>query len=114
MRRRTLQKLLPLLKVLNKLEEEDRRVLIPYLTHEGCSGIYECVDNILHNPNIPTEHRKQIHFELNGQRDNLRFLASKKQPAEDKKKVLQRTNQSIRSVFTYSLPMLEHDLNQKK
>ena len=112
MRRRALKKVFPLLRILSKLDEEDRRILLQYLTHDGCEGVYECVHNVLYNPNIPAEDRKQMHFQLNDHKEQLRFLASKKQKAEEKKKVLLRANKPLGPIFNYVMPMLQNDFNK--
>ena len=109
MRKRTLKKLLPLLRVIAKLSEDEKRIVFQFLTHEGCEGIYECVDNILHNPNIPTDDRKQMHFSLSAYKDQLRFLTNREKKAEEKKKVLQQAYKPMGTIFSYVLPMLERD-----
>lgn len=74
MRRDKLAKLYPMLRIIAKLSDEDRHVLVHYLNQTACEGIYECVQNSLRNKTIPDEVRKDLQTYYMPKKQQLRRL----------------------------------------
>lgn len=87
--RQRMRKLFPLLKILNSLDIEERTILLPYLTHEGCEGVYDCVYNGVMNPTLRAEDRQELHRVLIPHKRKLRRLLAEQDPAKKKRALLQ-------------------------
>ena len=114
MRRRELKKLYPLLKIISKLDDNEREILIHFLTHQGCSGLYHCVWNGLNNTSLPHACREKMCHELKEHKDDLRFLADKHGDPKKKKEVLRKVVKPVSTVFSYVFPLMEKTLQLKK
>lgn len=114
MRKREIKRLYPLLQIIEKLDEREKKTLFQHLTHEGCSILYECVHNALHNPTISHECRKKICCDVKDYKDELRFLANTQVDKKEKKKLLSKLVKPVSTVFSYVFPILERDMKREK
>ena len=114
MRRRELKKLYPLLKIIAKLDDNEREILIHFLTHQGCSGLYDCVRNGLNNTSLPHTCREKMCNDLKEHKDDLRFLADKHGDPVKKKEVLRKVVKPVGTVFSYVFPLMERDFAVEK
>lgn len=112
MNKREMRKLYPLLKVISKLGEPDRQVLLQYLTHDGCEGIYECIHNGLTNPTLREEDRRAMQESLNAQKRKFRKLLKEADPAKKKQALLQ-VGSGVGLILGKVVPLLDDYLQSK-
>jgi hypothetical protein len=112
MNKSKLKKLFPLLKILRSLSEEDRNVVLPFLTHEGCEGLYDCVYNGLWNETLTD--RGDIQKRLGKNKHKFRRLLDERVSSEKKKKTLQQVGGDIGWLLEKVLPALAFHLSRKK
>jgi hypothetical protein len=127
MRKDKLQRLYPLLRVISKLSDQDRQVLIRYLTHNGCEAIFECAHNTLRNQSIPEEERRNLqqhymkkkkHFKrLFKPEPQLPETATKEEKlhaaekfAERRKRTLVNVSDDLGLILKTSLPLIQRYL----
>lgn len=87
--KRAIKKVHPVLKLISTLGVEERRVLLHYLTHEACEGIYECIQNGLTNPTLCEEDRRSLHSRLLPQKNKFRKLIKERDPVKKKRALIQ-------------------------
>jgi hypothetical protein len=113
MNKRKMKNLYPLFKIISKLSEEERRVLLRYLNHEGCEGIYECVDNALCNKSLPDEEQKNLASKLSNEKKLYRFILDKDKHISKKQKKLVQVGGSLGTVLEIVLPLLSQFIADK-
>ena len=117
MKRTKIKKLFPALKILACLSPTDSKALFPYLNHELCQGILECLENSMCNPTIPADVRKELVGKLRKHKRKFRFLNNKseffeqnpkdrKQILEKKKKTFSKVGDCMSDVFDVAIPVL--------
>ena len=107
-----MQKVHPLLKIISKLSDGERKVLFPFLTHEGCDGIYECVHNGLSNPTLNEEDRRDLNQKLLPQKNKFRKLIKESDPVRKKRALLQ-VGEGVGLLVEKVVPLLEDYLQSK-
>lgn len=112
MNKRAIRKVHPLLKIVNKLGVEERQVLIHYLTHDACEGIYECIQNGLTNPTLRDEDKRELHQTLTPQKNQFRKLLKECDPVK-KKKALVQVGEGVGLILEKVVPLLEEYLQTK-
>ena len=94
MRRSKLKKLFPALKTIACLPSEDSKLLFPYLNHELCHAILECLENSMCNPTIPSDVRIDLVKKLQKHKNKFRYLNNKEEffepNVEQRKKIFER------------------------
>jgi hypothetical protein len=113
MQKHKIRKLYPLLKILNKLSDEERQILICYLTHDGCAGIYECIHNAIFNVTLPKNQRQKIQKELQKDKGKFRRLFDDDLSLEKKHKTLRKVGGGVGIVLQTVLPLLEKYIAEK-
>jgi hypothetical protein len=113
MNKRKMKNLYPLLKIISKLTDEERRVLLQYLNHEGCEGIYECVDNALCNKSLPDEQRQDLASKLSEEKKLYRFIVDENKNSLKKQKKLVQVGGSLGTVLQVVLPLLSQFIANK-
>lgn len=117
MKRSKIKKVFPALKVIACLAPEDSRALFPYLNHELCRGILECLENSLCNTSIPLKVRQDLVTKLKKHKSKFRYLNNKeefieqdpkeiKQILERKKDTLSKVSDCMAEVFDVAIPIL--------
>jgi hypothetical protein len=114
MRRKQMKKLYPLLKILNKLDDKDREILLCYLTNDGCAGVYECIHNAMYNNTIPITQRQNLQKELKKDKFKFRRLLNKNISPEKKHKTLRKVGGGVGKILQTVLPLLEKFVEEKK
>ena len=113
MNKRAIRKLHPLLEIISRLENEERRVLIHFLTHEACEGIYECIQNGLTNPTLKEEDKRELHQNLLPQKNKFRKLLKESHP-ERKKQTLLQVGEGAGLILRKVVPLLKEFLQRAK
>jgi hypothetical protein len=111
--KRTIRKVHPLLQIISKLGSEERQVLIHFLTHEACEGIYECVKNGLNNHTLRDEDKELMHQSLSPHKSKFRKLLHEHDPVKKKRTLLQ-LGEGIGLILEKTVPLLGDYLQQSK
>ena len=114
MNKRVMRKMHPLLKIISKLKVEDRRVILHYLTHEGCEGIYECIGNALWNPTLRKTDQLFLQEKLTPQKFKLRNLMKETDPVKKKRALLQVGEGTTGLILNKVIPLLDDFLKQEE
>jgi len=105
-----MRKLHPLLKLITKLTDDERRTVLFYLNSAGLDGVYECIHNGIANPTIYTGDQNQLKEKLASQKGQyLSLLADDPDPVKKHKKLL-KVSDSVGEVIKLVLPVLENHL----
>lgn len=107
-------KLYPLLKILQKLSDVERQVVICYLTNDGCDGIYDCIVNVMTNKSIPKQQRKKLRQDLQEHKHHLQCLLRKNQCQKRNYKSLRKIGGNVGVVLDTALPALEKFMLKEK
>jgi hypothetical protein len=110
--KKAIRRVHPFLKVISKLDNKDRQVILHYITHEACAGIYECVENGLTNHTLRAEDRQEMHKSLVPQKNKFRKLMLEKDP-EKKKKQLIQVGSGVGLILEKVVPLLDEYLQSK-
>lgn len=89
-RRKRLQKLLPVLQSVHKAAPKHRATLLSHLDSGSRQGIYEAINNVLHNPAIPRERQLMLKKKLHPYKKDLRYLADSSKSNKNRQKRLSR------------------------
>ena len=111
MNKSKLKELYPLLKIIKSLSVKDRKVILKYITHEGCEGLYDCVHNELWNETL--NDRAKIQKRLGKNKTKFRTLLDKNINSEKKRKTLQQVGGDIGWLLNKVLPALTSYLGKK-
>lgn len=113
MNKRAIRKVHPLLQIISKLSADERNVLLHYLTHDACDGIYECVENGLNNHTLREEDKRLLHKSLSPQKHKFRRLIKERDP-EKKKQVLLQLGEGVGLILEKTVPLLGDFLKDSK
>jgi hypothetical protein len=105
MNKKEIKTVYPLLKIISKLSEQERSILLRYLNHRGCDGIYECIHNGLCNSTLPETERKRLAEKLLKDKKNYRFLLNSSDPTKRQQKLVQ-VGGSLGTILDTVLPLL--------
>ena len=108
-----MKKLYPLLKIVSRLPPDEKKVLMHYLSHDGCRGIYECIENGLTNPTLSTEDRNDMQSNLMRHKNKFRKLLKENDPMK-KKRVLLQVGEGVGLILDKVVPLLEEFVNKDK
>jgi hypothetical protein len=103
--KRAIRKVHPLLKIISSLGKEEQQVLLHYLTHEGCDGVYECVENGLRNTTFNPEDRQMMQQSLLPQKNKFKRLLKEQDP-QKKKRALMQVGEGIGVILEKTVPLL--------
>lgn len=110
--KRELKKVFPVLNVLSKLKEDDRKILLGYLNEESCTGIYDCVHNALHNKRL--RNRNDLRRRIQQHKNELRYIVKDTRHSKEKQKKLVQSGGSIGLILSAVLPLLAQYLFKRK
>lgn len=110
MSKQTLRKVHPLLEIFSKLSGSEKKVLLHFLTHEGCEGIYECINNALENDSLGDTEKRFLLQSLSPQKKKLRRLQNLTDPAKKKKSLLQ-VGEGVGVIVDTVVPLIRDYLN---
>lgn len=113
MNKRTMKKVFPLLKMMSKMQPSERMGVIHFLSHDGCNGIYECIQNGLTNPTLAQEDKRLLQSTLTPQKRRLRKLLEEKDP-EKKKRALIQVGDGVGIILEKVVPLLEEYLSRNE
>lgn len=116
MKREELSRVLPLFKVLAKINSEDRQVIIQFLNDEGCQGLYECIHNGVCNENLSKERRRIIRKQLiaSGDQENCRAVLQKDiDPEERHSKLVKIGGAGLGLILNALIPVLAQHVSGK-
>jgi hypothetical protein len=111
MNKREMRKLYPLLKIVSKLPDDEKKILLHYLSHDGCRGIYECIQNGLTNPTLTSEDKNALQSQLFRHKNKFRKLLKEQDP-EKKKRVLLQVGEGVGLILDKVVPLLHDFLNK--
>jgi hypothetical protein len=98
---------LDLLKLLKKLSDNDRSVIIPYLKPEAVEFLCECFHNVLYTDlNSPNKANIKRRLKSSCSVDRLKLIASKSRAYKSKVKALKQEGAGIGLILSAALPFL--------
>lgn len=103
-----------MLKILQKLSDTEREILICYLNNDGCAGLYECIHNAVYNTTLRREQREKLQKELNRDKNKFRQILNEKTSADKKNKTLKKIGGKVGIVLETVLPLLEKFVEDRK
>jgi hypothetical protein len=106
-----LTKLFPLIELLARLCDKDRVIVLEYLNCDGCTAMYECILNGLHNKALSKQERKTIQKVVQQQEEEFRYLKKTKSSPIKKHKQLVKVGASTGVILKALLPLLSSHLN---
>lgn len=107
-----LKKMYPLIELLSRLCDKDRIIVLEYLNCEGCTAIYECILNGLHNKAISKQERKIIQKAVKHQENEFTYLKKKRASPIKKQKQLVKVGASTGIILQTLIPLLTQHLNE--
>lgn len=107
-----MRKLLPLLNFFSKLNMEEKKVLMHFLDHEGCQGLYECITNGLTNTTLREDDQRFLHENLVQDKNKFRKLIKECDPEKKKRQLLQ-VGEGAGLIVEKVVPLLEEYLQSK-
>ena len=101
------KKYLHLVKIVSKLNPEDRSQIIPYLKTDSVEFLCECVHNVLYT-DIGIKNKNKIKSKLKNQCSvhRLKTIASKSKSIDAKTKALRQEGKGIGLILSAALPFL--------
>ena len=125
MNRTKVRKAFPALRILACLTPEESKAIMPFLNHELCQSILECIENGMCNPTIPKEIQSDLATKLKKHKRSFRYLNNKEelleqnpkrrnQILERKKRTLSKVSDCIGDVFNVAIPILSDYLSCKR
>ncbi len=108
-----LQTLYPLIELLSRLCDKDRVIVLEYLNCDGCTAMYECIMNGLHNKAIPKEDRKKIRNAIQSQEKEFKYFQKKNGSKLKKRKELVKVGGAgVGLILESLLPLLTRHISQ--
>ena len=106
-----------MLEILSALSDEELQIILPFLNHNVCLGILECVDHGMCNKTVPERVKEELRTKLVKHKKQFRYLINKeelrtsdrsacKEIIEKKKKVLASVADCLDDIFKVALPPL--------
>jgi hypothetical protein len=120
-----LKKVFPMLEIMSNLSDEEVQIMIPFLNHDVCLGILECIDHGICNTTIPEDVKNALKEKLIKHKKKLRYLINKdefrtKDPLrrtqilEKKKRILLRLGGNcVSDVLGLAIPALGDYIRRK-
>lgn len=103
--RKKLQTAYPLVKLLLRLNSQDRQHLLQYLNSEACDVICECIHNSITNKDLKC--RKSLCEKTKSEKDTIRYLVNPKHKVDIKrKKLVQIGGNPLGLILSVALPLL--------
>jgi hypothetical protein len=109
-----MRKAFPLLELLSRLCDKDRKIVLSYLNCEACFAIYECIHNGLWNKIIPVKQRKILQKTIGAHKAEFRYLNNKRGCPRLKQKRLVDVAHSTGPILKNLLPLLATHLTHDK
>jgi hypothetical protein len=114
-RKKILEKKLAFLKTMQSLPIDKQNILLPYLTFDGCSCIYDCVLNVISNKSIPPNEKNALKKKLAKHKSAIRYMINPKKNAKNKKvKLVKVGGGFLMPILATALPMLINYIFNKK
>jgi hypothetical protein len=115
MKKRDLRKIYPTLKLIAKLEDNERKELLPHLKSKICHSIYECVHNGISNEvELNYDDICLIRKKLSQHKKILRYLSDPNFCHHTKRSKLNLISSGIGIILNAVLPILAQYLFNKK
>lgn len=112
MNKRAIRKVHPLLQIISKLGAEERSVLLHFLNHDACEGLYQCVENGLTNPTLREDDKRELHAKLLPHKKKFRRLIKERDP-EKKKRALLQVGDGVGLILEKVVPLLSEYLSEQ-
>lgn len=104
--KRKFRKCMPLLKILNKISEEDRKNIISFLNDEGCEVLINCIQNTLYNPKLIKATKPLRASLIKHKTDFANLLKPKKSVKQKKLRLVQVGGNPLGTILSTLLPIL--------
>ena len=105
--KKKLEKSLPFLKLLSRVSDEDRVILIQHLNKDTCDVVCQCVHNTIKNPNILANDRQAISQKIGSKKDIIRYLSDASRPVHVRqKKLSQLGGNPLGLILSVAIPLL--------
>lgn len=119
MKKQILESKINLLKILKKISDDDRKVIIKYLSSDGIDVIGEAVYNCLYNKNqnkqIRTKgQRKKILSQLKNKEKIFSYIARKSNSNKKRRKLTIQEGGGIGLILATAIPFLANLIFGKK
>ncbi len=120
-----MKKVFPMLKILATLSVEELQIVLPFLSHDVCLALLECVDHGVCNKSIPVEVRNEMRDKLIKHKKKFRYLINRDEYAVDgieerahilerKKKTLVQVADCLEDIFKVAIPALTDYICESK
>jgi hypothetical protein len=106
-----LRKAYPFLKIIAKLNQEDRQVILQYIDENAVGIIAECVLNAITNKAI--NNRKELRLETSGAKNICRYISNSKKKGTLKRKKIEKIGGSLGMILAAVLPLLAQFIGSK-
>lgn len=115
MRRKELERVYPLIKLLSQLSPNDRKTVIVFLNEEGRGGLYDCIHNGISNSTLDRDRRKIIRKALlqTGEHENYRQLIKETLPNKKHQKLVQVGGAGLGVLLNSILPVIAQHIYKK-
>lgn len=111
----SLRKILPALKVLQRIGPEERQTLIPFLPTNVTNGIYECIYNATCNSELPMRLRKYIKKNTIADAEQYKYLLKpNKSVRKRQKRLIQIGGGGLGHILNAVVPVLSHIVRKNK
>ena len=98
---------LKLIKILNKLQPEERELIIYFLDEKGIDVLCEVVTNVFFNDLKANKKRKNILYErFKNKQKSISKISDRRLPYKSRKKLLVQEGGSLGLILTTALPFL--------
>lgn len=117
MNKHQMRKVFPLLQILSELSAPELKSVLPFLNHDVCLALLECVDHGVCNKSIPPDVRNELRQKLVKHKKKFRYLVNQEElravnlverdkVLEKKKKTLVHVADCLEDIFKVAIPAL--------
>lgn len=115
MKRQEVKKYIPLLKIIKKLKNDEKRVLVKHLDSRSIECLSCVFRNAIANPTLGAEQQEHLRQRLWDKRNDVRFIANAKKSADAKKRRLSQLGGNLLGlIIGQLLPLVASLLTSKK
>lgn len=104
--RRDVRNVFPLLSILSKLPQEERKIVLNFLDEKSSDVICECIHNGIRSKKINEVKREELKNVLQADKKFYRYLSRGKGSYQQNRKTLVKVANSIHIIFDAVIPLL--------
>lgn len=115
MKRQAVKKYVPLMKIIKKLNNDEKRVLVKHLDGKSIECLSCVFRNAIANPTLSEEQQKHLRQKLWDKRNDVRFIANTKKSTDAKRRRLSQLGGNLLGlIIGQLLPLVTSLLTSKK